>query len=55
VAEPALCVLDNDKNEKKNPFRKKGNVWQSRRICLYKIQSMKTQQQKQSLQNQQPQ
>ncbi len=44
TCEPALCVPDNDKNERKNPFRKKGNVWQSRRICSYKIQSMKTQQ-----------
>jgi len=23
VAEPALCIPDNDKNERKNPFRKK--------------------------------
>ncbi len=43
MVEPTLCVFDNDKNERKNPFRKKGNVWQSRRICSYKIQSMKTQ------------
>jgi hypothetical protein len=43
VAVPALCIPDNDKNERKNPFRKKGNVWQSRRIHSYKIQSMKTQ------------
>jgi hypothetical protein len=44
VAELALCIPNNDKNERKNPFRKKGNVWQSRRMCSYKIQSMKTQQ-----------
>jgi hypothetical protein len=44
MVELALCVNDNDKNERKNPFRKKGNVWQSRRIHFYKIQSMKTQQ-----------
>jgi hypothetical protein len=41
---PAPCIPDNDKNERKNPFRKKGNVWQSRRTRSYKIQSMKTQQ-----------
>jgi len=32
VVEPALFIPDNDKNERKNPFRKEGNVWQSRRV-----------------------
>jgi hypothetical protein len=45
MVEPTLCIHDNDKNEKKKPFRKKGNVWQSRTIHSYKIQSMKTQHQ----------
>jgi len=37
MVEPTLNVPDNDKNERKNPFLKKGNVWQSKKICFYKI------------------
>jgi len=44
MVEPTLNVPDNDKNERKNPFFKKGNVWQSKKIRFYKILSMKTQQ-----------